>query len=93
MNIGTTTNHVYFVRDAGHQGSGVFIGCGFEAGYEFLICLGPSVRQYPNIGSTSIVGAGSAILKDAPEHRTAMFVVAGVQTVYANYKFELCRRS
>ena len=80
MNIGTTNNYVCFARGAGYVSLGVNTGCGVEVGHESWIWIRPSVRQYPNAGSSLIVCAGAVIVKDAPEHQSVMGVNTGLQS-------------
>ena len=70
INTGAIVEHDCVIEEGAHICPGVRLGGGVNIGSQAWIGIGAIVKDRVHIGSASIVGAGSLVLKDVPDNAT-----------------------
>lgn len=79
INTGATVDHDCVVEDYCHIAPGTHISGATHIGEGTWVGVGSSVIQCLNIGKNCMIGAGSVVVKDIPNHVTAFGNPAKVQ--------------
>lgn len=78
LNTGCTVDHHNRIGDHVHIAPGVHLGGNVTIGEGTLVGIGAIVLPGRTIGVWSVIGAGSVVTKDIPDHVTAVGVPARV---------------
>jgi len=70
VNTGAILEHDCVIEDGAHICPGVRLGGGASIGSQTWIGIGAIIKDRVRVGSGSIVGAGSLVLKDVPDNIT-----------------------
>lgn len=82
LNTSASVDHDCRIRDFVHLAPGVSLSGGVQIGEGSLIGIGSSVIPLKKIGTWVTIGAGSAVVKDIPDHITAFGTPARVQKAH-----------
>jgi sugar O-acyltransferase (sialic acid O-acetyltransferase NeuD family) len=79
VNTGATIDHDCVLHDGVHVAPGCHLAGGVVVGHGAFLGVGVSVIPERTIGEWTVVGAGAAVVRDLPDHVTAVGVPARVR--------------
>lgn len=71
INTSATIDHECIIEDGAHICPGVHLGGNVSVGRATWVGIGSCVKDHISIGSGALVGAGSVVVKDIPDHVVA----------------------